>query len=222
MLSPDTLPFLLELKAHNHKEWFEANRARYQAVRTQLVRTVDAIIEGVSAFDPSVSGLDASKSLFRINRDVRFSKDKSPYKVNMGAYLSGGGKNTVYAGYYLHLEPGGCFVGGGSYQPQPPELKKIRAHIDYNSQALREILADPGFQETFGVLQGEQLRTVPREYPKDHPDADLLKFKGFFVTANIPEEMILTSAFTAHVVRCFQTMHPLNVYLNEALGADEA
>ncbi|TAE47285.1 MAG: DUF2461 domain-containing protein [Bacteroidetes bacterium] len=217
MLHPDLLPFLSELKENNHKDWFDAHRDRYQSIRKTLVGFSERLIEGVSAFDESIAGLDPSRQIFRINRDIRFSKDKSPYKTNMGLYLAKGGKNAVYGGYYVHFDPEGCFMGGGCYQPQPPELKKLRAHIDLFGKELEDILADERFKEVYGELRGEQLRNMPKEYDKDHPQAHLLKFKSFFVSCPIDATHLGQEDFAGEIADTFEVMYPLLRFLNEGL-----
>ncbi|MDX2245705.1 MAG: DUF2461 domain-containing protein [Bacteroidia bacterium] len=217
MIYPSTLTFLAELKENNHKEWFDANRDRYQESRENLISLVDQVLEGLVEFDHSVEGLEAKKCLFRINRDIRFSKNKSPYKTNMGAFMSKGGKQSYYAGYYVHLEPGSCFVGGGCYQPPAPELKKIRSYIDLSAAELREITSDKKFVDTFGGLQGEELKSAPAGFDKQHPDIDLIRRKDFFVGKNLEDHQVLSEGFAETLLDIFETMYPLNRYLNEAI-----
>jgi len=217
MLHPDTLPFLRELRENNHKEWFDANRDRYQAVRKVLIENVQQVISGVAAVDETVRFNEASKNIFRINRDVRFSANKSPYKTNMGTYFSEGGKNSSLAGYYLHLEPGGSFVAGGCYQPEPPMLKQLREHIDYDFAALRKLAAEPDFAAYFGEIQGEKLVSAPKGYAKDHPAADLLRHKSWTVSHPLTDEEAQSPDMAENVVKGFTLMHPFIVFLNEGL-----
>ncbi|MEZ4828742.1 MAG: DUF2461 domain-containing protein [Bacteroidia bacterium] len=217
MIDPSTFTFLTDLKDNNHKEWFDANRDRYQNARENFIELVDQLIEGIVEFDAAVAGLDPRKCLFRINRDIRFSKNKSPYKTNMGAFMTKGGKQSYYAGYYLHMEPGSCFVGGGCYQPPAPELKKIRSYIEKSAAELREITSDKKFTDTFGGLQGEELKSAPAGYDKQHPDIDLIRRKDFFVGRNLEDSLVLSEGFADTLLDIFETMHPLNQYLNEAI-----
>lgn len=219
-LHPDTLPFLIELKFNNHREWFESNRSRYEAIRAQLIRVVDEIIARVAEFDPAIRGQEGKHSLFRINRDVRFSKDKAPYKTNFGAAFGRGGRNSHFASYYMHLDPDEFFVGGGVYLPEADRLKQIRRHIDLHGHELLAILNDPVFAETYGSLQGEQLRTAPREYSKDHPYAGLLRYKSLYVGRNLTEEEVLSDTLPDIVAGYLRPMRGLNQFLDTALGAE--
>jgi uncharacterized protein (TIGR02453 family) len=132
MLQSSTLQFLQSLQKNNNKPWFDENRKKYESAKENFAEFVEALINGIAAFDPTIQNLTAKNCMFRINRDVRFSKDKSPYKTNMGASISKGGKKINLAGYYFHCEPGKSFAAGGFYMPMAPELAKIRQEIDYN------------------------------------------------------------------------------------------
>ena len=222
MLQPDTFVFLRDLKAHNTKEWFDANRDRYEAARDNVLALIDHLIEDIAGFDADLRGLEAKQCLFRINRDVRFSKNKAPYKTNFGASLSRGGRRSPFAGYYLHLEPGGVFIGGGIYMPASPQLKAIRAHIDHNAPDLRAVLADSDFQATYGALQGEALKTAPKGYEKDHPAIDLLRMKSFIATRAYADEQALSPEFPRRVADDFATLKPLLDFLNETVKEPEA
>ena len=151
MLQSSTFQFIKDLKANNNKEWFEVNRKVYQRAKEDFLVQVQAIIHGLESFDAEIAfaKLEPKKCIFRINRDTRFSADKSPYKTNMGAWFSGGAKGLQRAGYYLHLEEGGCFLAGGMYMPEAEALKKIRQEIHYNYKDLQAILAEISFQNFF-------------------------------------------------------------------------
>ena len=140
MLRLSTLKFLKDLKKNNNKPWFDAHRKEYEAAKIDFATFIQAVIDKHSKSDPTIKSTVAKDCMFRINRDVRFSKDKSPYKTNMGAYINRGGKKSVFAGYYFHCEPGQCFVGGGLWMPMPPELNKVRQEIDYNLDAFIKIM----------------------------------------------------------------------------------
>jgi uncharacterized protein (TIGR02453 family) len=217
MLQPDTLLFLRELKAHNTKEWFDENRDRYQTAKANVLTLIDRLIEEIAGFDPDIRGLEAKQCLFRINRDIRFSKNKAPYKTNFGASIAKGGRRSPFAGYYLHLQPGEIFIGGGIYMPPSPTLKAIRAHIDHNAPDLRKMLADPDFQKVYGEIQGESLKTAPKGYEQDHPAIDLLRLKSFVVTRNYSDDAALSEVFYLQVVEDFEVMKPMLDFLNEAV-----
>jgi uncharacterized protein (TIGR02453 family) len=217
MIQSKTLEFLTELKDNNHKEWFDENRDRYQEARANFIETIDRIIEGLSEFDPGLDGLVAKQSLFRINRDIRFSKNKNPYKHHLSSYMARGGRKSIYAGYYFHLEPGNIFIGGGCHQPMSPELAKIREHIDRGPAKLREVTSDKEFKQMFGEVEGEELKTAPKGYPRDHPDIDLLRKKSFFVLANLTDKEVQKENFVDRALDIYGKIYPFNQFFNEAL-----
>lgn len=219
MLQQNTLDFLADLRENNTREWFEANRKRYEAAKKDIEQGVNQLIAGVAAFDPNIVGLEAKAVMFRIFKDVRFSKDKSPYKTNLGAWIAGGGKNSMFAGYYLHVEPDGkSFLAGGSYMPPANVLKAIREAIDYDHEGLQEILDEKAFKKNFGTLGGEVLKTTPKGYEKDHPAIDLLRHKSFVVTHAASDKEITSAAFVAKATDIFKSMYPLTQFLNRAIA----
>lgn len=217
MIQSSTLEFLAELKENNHKEWFDANRDRYHEARDNFIDLVDHLIEGIVEFDPGLEGLEPKQCLFRINRDIRFSKNKNPYKINLAGYMARDGRKSPFAGYYIHIQPGECFLGGGAYHPASPELKKIRSHIDMTAAELREITSDKKFEETFGELIGDSLKTAPAGFPKDHPQIDLIRRKDFFVTAPLTDQDVLSDGLVDKALNLFKLIFPLNDFLNEAI-----
>ncbi len=153
MLQPSTLKFLKDLKKNNNKPWFDANRKRYEESKIDFANFIQNVIDAHSKKDKSISSLKAKDCLFRINRDVRFSKDKSPYKTNFGASINKGGRKAMNsAGYYFHLEPGQLFIGGGVYQPMPPELNKLRQEVDYCFDEFKKIIGAKKFKSVYGDL----------------------------------------------------------------------
>lgn len=218
MLSAATLNFLRELKAHNQRAWFHRNHDRYEAARAGMVDLVDAVIAGLAHFEPHFLEIDPADCLFRINRDTRFSKDKSPYKAHFGAFITDRGRKVSRAGYYVHIEPGGCLVAGGLYQPPAPELKAVRRAILADAAPLRALLKQPAFRKAFGPeLPGARLKTVPRDVPRDHPDADLLRYTSFEVYRMVPDREALSSTFAKTAVRDFRLMKEFVHWLNAAL-----
>ena len=213
-----TFKFLKQLAKNNSKEWFDVNRKTYEACKAEFETVVKSIIDKSSAFDKGLAGLEAKKCLFRINRDIRFSKDKSPYKLNMGASMNPGGKKDMGAGYYLHVEPGKSFLAGGCYMPPPEVLAAIRQEIDYNGKDFKKILAAKDFKTYFKDLsEEEKLKTAPKGYPKDHPDLSLLQHKHFIVVHNIKDEQIMDKNFPAYAAKVFKAMYPLNVFLRNCM-----
>lgn len=216
MLKKSTIQFLSDLKANNNRDWFQANKQTYQAAKTDFHTLVQQLIDAIGVFEPAIGHLAPKNCVFRINRDVRFSKDKSPYKSNFGANIVAGGKKSGNAGYYLHIEPSSCFIGGGKYMITPAELKKIRQEIGYNPDSLKNIINDAAFKAHFGELQGQQLKTAPKGYPKDHPEIKLLRYKNFYVSKNLSPDAIFESSFVQEVAATLKTMKPLNDFFNQA------
>ncbi|MEL6134090.1 MAG: DUF2461 domain-containing protein [Bacteroidota bacterium] len=218
MLQQHTFDFLAELKLHNNKEWFDANRGRYKEIRKEVIAFIDRLIEGILDFDPTLQGVEPKDCLFRINRDVRFSKNKDPYKTNFGANMVRGGRKSHFAGYYVNISPVEGFLAGGAYMPQPNRLKQIRHHIDMHGSELKEIVEDPAFISAFEQLRGDSLKTAPKGYPKDHPDIEWIRMKGFYVSTEFSPQVLLQEDAVEQIVEKFRLMHPLNEFLNEAMG----
>jgi len=200
----------------------DAHKARYHEVRDAWLDATNFLIQGMGPLDPMVADLEAKQCIFRINRDIRFSKDKSPYKTNMGAFLAPGGKKGGYAGYYLHLEPENkSFVAGGIYQPSTDTLKQVRQEIDYNAEDLNRVLTSLQFKKLFGKLQGEKLKKVPRGYDSEHPQAELLKMKSYLVMHPVTDKQVTQKNFLTEVLQVFQTIIPFNQFLNRAVDGQD-
>lgn len=210
--------FLEELKQNNHKEWFEANKERFKACRADFEVLVQKVIDQLATEDASLEGVKAKDCIFRIYRDVRFSKDKTPYKTSFSACIAEGGRKSAGAIRYLHLEPGNTILAGGIYRPESDRLKKIRQEIDYNADPLKAILSDPGFTKYFNGLNGEKLKRPPKGYDSEHPDVELLKFKSYTVFHNMPDTGVLDSGFFEEGIKVFGAMSAFNAYLNEAVA----
>jgi uncharacterized protein (TIGR02453 family) len=224
MLEPQTLKFLTGLKKNNNKPWFDAHRAQYDAARIDFQNFIQLVIDALGKTDLSVAGQTARECLFRINRDVRFSKDKSPYKSNFGASIKPGGRKSGLAGYYFHLEPGNSFVGGGLWMPEPADVKKVRQEIDYNWDEFQSILTDKKFKAVFGdVYQGEgvSLVTVPKGYEKDNPALDYLKLKSFIAEMPLSDEELTKATLHKKTVTAFQALQPFLQFINRSLGSNE-
>lgn len=220
MLQPSTFQFIKDLKANNSKEWFDANRKVYQHAKDDFLAQIQLLINGLESFDPDIAfaKLDPKKCIFRINRDTRFSADKSPYKTNMGAWFSAGAKGLQRAGYYFHVEDGGCFLAGGLYMPETEALKKIRQEIHYNFKDFQAILNETSFQQFFPKqLDTEQkLKKAPQGYKEDNPAIELLKLKSFTVSHTFGEEKLLDAGFDPFAKGVFTSMYPLIKFLNQA------
>ncbi|MEQ9298680.1 MAG: DUF2461 domain-containing protein [Cyclobacteriaceae bacterium] len=213
------MKFLSDLEKNNTRDWMQDNKKVYQKAKDEFNEFVSQLISGISEFDPDLLGVEPKQCIFRINRDIRFSKDKSPYKNNFGAYMAKGGKKGEGGGYYIHLQPGESFVGGGIYMPPSDKLAKIRQEIDYNPDPLLAVLADEQFKSFYGGLSGEQLKTAPKGYEKDHMNIELLRFKSFVVFRKISNDQIGSKVFVNDVVKGFQLLKPLKDYLSVAIDS---
>lgn len=221
MLHPKTLQFLTKLKKNNSREWFNAHRADYETAKENFTELVNEILAQAGKFDQDIAVLAYKDCIFRINRDVRFSKNKDPYKTNMAAYFVKGGKKSWLAGYYFHCEPGGkSFIGGGLYGGEPDQIKKVRQEIDYNWEDFKAILNNKTFKKTFGDLsrqEGMSLVREPKGYEKDNPAIDYIKLKNFIVSVPVSDEELTTPQLAKKILTCFATMQPLLHFLNRAM-----
>lgn len=217
MITAKTYRFLSDLKKNNDRAWFKDHEAAYREAKGDVEALVADLIARIAAFDPEVKGVDARKCVFRIFRDARFSKDKSPYKSNFGAHISGAAnKYQSRAGYYLHIEPGGSFLGGGAYTPPADWLKAIRGAIDRDGGSLKAILAAAAFKKHFGAMQGETLKTAPQGYPPDHLYIGYLRHKSFLALKPLKDREVTAPGFAKEVTVVFKAMRPFNRFLNEA------
>lgn len=214
------LKFLRDLARHNDREWFEKNRSRYLEAKQEFEGVVETVLKEIVKFDPKLEGLDAKKLPFRIYRDVRFSKDKRPYKIHMGAGFSPNGKLVQEPGYYLHLQPGNkSFVAGGIYEPDAANLSKIRQEIDYNADGLNKILTARPFRKLFdGFDDYDRLKTAPKGYPKDHPHIEWLKHKSFIVSVALTDKQVADRSFVRTVSDACRNIKPLNDFIREAIS----
>jgi uncharacterized protein (TIGR02453 family) len=208
------LNFLKDLQANNNREWFQENKNRYKEVQDRFESYVMLLAAKLHEIDPRVNIDNPKDCTFRIYRDIRFSKNKQPYKDHIGAYIAPGGRKSPFAGYYLHISPGSCFAGGGLYRPEPKILKAVRAEIYTDPEELKSILNTPEFKETFGEIMGERLKTAPQGYPKDWPDIELLRPKSYAVSHALSEEEITSPKLFNTLENIYKTLFPLNEYLN--------
>lgn len=210
-----TILFLADLGHNNDRLWFAANRSRYEEARNNFQTFVQAVIDEIVQFDPIYKGLEAKSCIFRINRDTRFSHDKSVYKTNFGAFMVRGGKKNgdKYPGYYLHIEPGASFVAGGSYIPPSPWLSYIREKISEDGRKLLEIISSNEYKKYFSGLEGEKLKVPPRGYSKDHPHIELIKMKSFLAERSFSDAEVLAGDFFSTATGAFRAMKPLNDFL---------
>lgn len=217
-LPPSVFSFLEDLKENNHREWFQNNKTRYQEQYNYALQFADELLLRMKQID-TIETISGKKSLFRINKDVRFSKDKSPYKTNIGGALT---RATKYlrGGYYFHIEPGNCFLGGGFWAPSTEDLKHIRLQIAADPEPLQQILSSKEFIATFGQLEGEKLKSAPKGFSKDHPAIDLINYKQFLLIKKLTDEEVQSKQYLETVVSTFQAMRPFFDYMSEILTTD--
>ncbi|CAN5277468.1 DUF2461 domain-containing protein [soil metagenome] len=219
MLQSATIRFLKDLQDNNNKPWFDAHRQVYENAKADLQAMVGQLIPAIASFDEPIGALQVKECTFRINRDVRFSKNKSPYKNNMAAYFSRGGKKASVAGYYFHCEPGKSYAAGGFYSPMPAELAKIRQEIDYNFDEWKKIIDNKTFKKNFpdGVDGIESLQRPPKGYDETNPAIHYLKMKHFIVSKPITDIELQSKTLVKDVAKIFQTMKPMLDFLNLAV-----
>jgi uncharacterized protein (TIGR02453 family) len=223
MFNESTPAFLKQLAKNNNKTWFDAHRPAYTAAKNDFEKFVSGVITALASVDNDVKDLEVKDCTFRLNRDIRFSKDKTPYKINMGASFNRGGKKSIFAGYYFHLEPGGkSFAGGGLWMPMAPELRKIRQEIDYCFEEFQNIITEKNFKAQYKALENTsdiKLSNVPRGYDKENEAAEFLKLKSFLATKNISDKELLQPSLLRETVKSFTALMPLIKFLNKALEA---
>lgn len=213
------ISFLKAIAKNNNREWFEKNKSKYLEAKLNFEDFLEAFHKELLTFDESLAGLNPRKQGFRIYRDVRFSKDKRPYKINMGAGFSEHGKMDQEPGYYIHLEPGKSFIAGGLYMPDAANLSKIRQEIDYNTDVFLKILNDKKFKKLFPSLDDfDKLKTAPKGYPKDHPHVDLLKNKSYVVSHHFTDQEVLDKKFPKKAAEIAKVLKPLNDFLKSAVA----
>ena len=213
------LDFLSGLRENNHKEWMDAHKEEYLQAKEQFAALIAEVLEGLIPFDPSLEGVQPKNCIFRLHRDVRFSADKTPYKTWFSAVIAEGGKKTLEAIYYLHLQPDNeSMLAAGLHQPPGEQLKKVRQEIDYNAAELKEIISEKKFQQYFGDIQGEKLSRAPKGYPADHPNIEFLKLKSYLAIRKMSDQEIRKETFTKEVVETFRAAQPFNEFLNVAIS----
>ncbi len=216
-IKKSSLDFMTNLSYNNERDWFIKNKPAYLEAKENYESIIQEILNRVTEFDPILKGLEVKNCVYRINRDIRFSNDKSPYKTHFGAFIVRGGKKNAdrFAGYYIHVEPGKSIIAGGAYVPPTPWLSAIREKIDSEPENLIKIINSKDFKKYFGTVDGEKLKKAPKGYPSDHPNIELLKLKSFLVVNEISDQLLLSEKYLNHVVDVLKVMKPFNDYLSE-------
>lgn len=218
MLSKETFDFLKNLENNNNRDWFNANKKDFEKAKENLTAFTGYLIGEVSKFDPEVGGLQPDACVFRIYRDIRFSKDKSPYKTNLGAYLSPGGRKSMAPGYYFHVQPGQSFIAGGKHIPDSGELLKIRNAIAGNTDEYLKIINKKSYRESFGEMRGDRLKSPPKGFDPDHKAIEHLKLKEYMAFKDLyDDKFMLGKDFPAFLVKSMKEMYPLVDFLRKAL-----
>lgn len=214
MLHPQTLLFLQELAENNNREWFHANKKQYDTIKASLEELVGELIVEVGKIE-DLGATKVKDCIFRINRDVRFSKDKSPYKQHLSAAIGAGGRKSGRIDYYLHIQPGGeSMLGAGMWNPTPAQLAKYRQEIDYNAAELKGIIEQPEFKAYFPEVWGESMKTAPKGYDKEHPEIELLRRKQLFFMHKFTDKEVLSGNFVKLIVDGIVVLKPYCDFLN--------
>jgi uncharacterized protein (TIGR02453 family) len=222
MLDRSTFSFLKKLKENNNKQWFDLSRPAYDLAKQDFVEFTHEVIKGIEKFDSTIveASLDARKCISRINRDIRFSKNKTPYKTNFFALICAGGKKSPMAAYYLQIEPGNnSFAGGGVYMPMPPDLYKFRQEIDYGFDEWKSIVQSKQFKQVFpsGIQSPEILKRIPKGYDESNPAIEYLKMKGYYTFNGYSDSELQDKSGLTSILKDYRTTKPLIDFLNRAL-----
>ena len=214
VIAPSTIKFLKELKKNNNRDWFNKHKSSFQIEQTQVKDFYNLIMKNLRTHD------DIEKvKMFRIYRDVRFSKDKTPYKPHFAGHFVRA-TNRLRGGYYLRIRPGESFLAGGFWEPNKEDLLRIRKEFEMDTSEIRTILNDESFKKYFGTLKGNSLKTAPRGFDKEHPDMDLIRMKQFIVTREFSDDEVLSSNFLDEINTSYKAMRPYFNYMSEILTTD--
>jgi len=213
--------FLKRLVVNNNKEWFHANKPMYQKAKSAFEDFVQYLLIELSSFDDSMKNLYAKDCIFRIFRDLRFSNDKTPYKNNFGAYMTPGGRKSIYAGYYFHVEPDNSFVGGGIYCPQSEQLLAVRNEIYNDPDGFKKIINNKKFKEIFPEISGKMLKSVPRGFDRSFSDVDLLKYKSYTFVTPVSDKMLQDKNLSDYIMNAFTKLKTVNDFINRAISSSE-
>ncbi|MEG1498329.1 MAG: DUF2461 domain-containing protein [Bacteroidales bacterium] len=212
------IPFLKKLAENNNRDWFHSHKEEYLEVKERIESFIGICLQGMVGFDKELDWLTPKKCMYRIYRDIRFSKDKKPYKDHIGVFISKGGAHGNCSGYYLHFEPGNCFFGAGVYGLPPVAMKKIRQSIYFQSEEFKNILLEPSLIKTFGKLEEvDKMKLSPKGFDKDFKDIDLLKYRYYFLTHLVKEEEMVENTYATKVIESFKILEKFNKFLNNAL-----
>jgi uncharacterized protein (TIGR02453 family) len=215
MIREATFEFLRNLEENNNREWFNENRAFYEQAKANFIDFGDTILTKLKEIEPDFANTQIKDCIFRINRDVRFSKNKAPYKNNLSLAFGPGGRHSGRIDYYFQLQNNESFIGAGMWQPSPANLAKFRQELDYNPEILKGIIEDPKFKSTFPTVHGEKLKRPPKNYSEDHPEIELLKCKELFFIRKYQNSEIVKAGFAEVLFEHLKVIQPYIHYLND-------
>jgi uncharacterized protein (TIGR02453 family) len=224
MMTKEALQFLADLVANNNTDWMHANKKRYENYKKDYHNYIASLLAEMKPLDKSLEPLEIKNCTFRINRDIRFSKDKSPYKTNMGVWFTQNKFRKNSPGYYVHFEKGNSFIAGGVWCPEPDELKRIRKEIAFFHDDLEAIVNDKTFKKEFNALTRDEnntLKKAPKDFEPNHPAIEFLKLKSFTASEKIDDKLFLDKDFSKIVAQKLMALKPLNDFLNRALETEE-
>lgn len=220
-IEKSTFEFIYDLKIHNTREWFNDNRTRYEAARDNFIAFTEELIKQLAQIDPEVAGVKGKEAVFRIFRDVRFSKNKDPYKPNFGCYIANGGRKSIFGGYYFHLEADGSFAGGGVYHPMPEQLKSIRNEIYYHYEEFDALLENEHVCRVYGSLADfDRLKRPPKGFDSAFKGIAILKNKSYTLMHPLPDELVVSNNLINRLIEDYKLLLPFNRFINKAIKMD--
>jgi len=224
MITKEAVQFLDDLIANNNTDWMHANKKRYENYKKDYHNYIAGILAEMKPLDQSLEPLDVKNCTFRINRDIRFSKDKSPYKTNIGVWFTQNKFRKNSPGYYIHFEKGNSFIAGGVWCPEPEQLKRIRKEIAFFHEDLEAIVDNEMFKKEFGTITRDEnntLKKAPKDFDANHPAIEFLKLKSYTASQKIDDNDFLNPNFSKIVAQKLIVLKPLNDFLNRALETEE-
>ena len=224
MITKEALQFFADLNANNNTEWMHANKKRYENYKKDYHNYIASLLAEMKPLDKSLELLEVKNCTFRINRDIRFSKDKAPYKSNMGAWFSQNKNRKNAPGYYIHFEKGNSFIAGGVWCPDATELKQIRKEIEFFHDDLEKIIANKTFKKEFGAIDEDEknkLKNAPKGFDAEHPAIEFLKLKSFTASEKIDDKLFTDKNFSKVVAQKLIALKPLNDFLTRALETND-
>jgi uncharacterized protein (TIGR02453 family) len=222
MIREATFEFLRNLEENNNREWFTENRTIYEQAKADFAEFSDTILGKLKEIEPDFGNTQVKDCIFRINRDIRFSKNKAPYKNNFSVAFGPGGRHSGRIDYYFQLQNNETFIGAGMWQPSTTNLAKFRQELDYNPELLKGIIEDPIFKRTFPIIHGEKLKRPPKNYSDNHPEIELLKCKELFFVRKYPNIEILKTDFADVLFEHMKVIKPYIHYLNDLFFSENS